>query len=55
MVHVAIIGAGPVGIYLSSQLIKRGFSVTLIEAGDSIVATGCRDIHGNLISMSKDG
>ena len=31
--HIAIIGAGPIGIYLTDQLLKQGWNVHLFEAG----------------------
>ena len=41
--EVAVIGSGPVGLYLSLLLARRGFSVVIIEAG----GTGVESIHLN--------
>ncbi|MEA3452759.1 MAG: FAD-dependent oxidoreductase [Patescibacteria group bacterium] len=38
---VAIIGAGPIGLYLAWQLKKKGFNVTVFEKKDGIYAKPC--------------
>lgn len=44
--EVAVIGSGPVGLYLSLLLAKRGFSVVIIEAGGL-------DVESNHLNHSK--
>lgn len=45
-IKIAIIGAGPTGINLSSSLVRKGFQVALIEAGRA-------DSEGNDLSLES--
>jgi hypothetical protein len=36
--HVAVIGAGPIGLAATAHLLERGFAPTVFEAGDSIAS-----------------
>mmetsp|Transcript_14553 Transcript_14553/g.21925 ORF Transcript_14553/g.21925 Transcript_14553/m.21925 type:complete len:392 (-) Transcript_14553:311-1486(-) len=58
--HVAVIGAGPVGIEMALVLIRNEYNVTLIEKGDSFAANMSSWKHVSLFSpnhlnMSETG
>ena len=65
--HIVIIGAGPAGLTAAIELLKKGHTVTVLEATDRIVSQNklttvmithnMRDAiaHGNRLIMMYDG
>lgn len=50
---VLVVGAGPAGITLCSELIKSGFSITLVESGNSKIDDD-EDSSGSFVAQSDE-
>ncbi len=47
---IAVIGAGPIGLAAAAQLVKRGLTPVVIEAGDAIATSVSRWAHVRMFS-----
>lgn len=48
--HIAIIGAGIAGLMTGLSLLKRGYSVTLFDAGDADLDHNCSFVAGGMLA-----
>lgn len=58
--HVAVLGAGPIGLEMAASAVRRGFTVSVFERGEGIAANvktwgHVRLFSSNALNLSDDG